>query len=230
MDLSSRFALGIRALDTMSVAQTKNQFTTLFREYGLPLIIRTDNGVPFAHPTAIGGLGQLALWWVRLGIRPEYIHRGKPSENGAHERFHKTLKAAATKPASSSLELQQQRFDEFREEYNSHRPHRSLKDRRPPRDFYSASPRSFPEKLPPLVYPEGALKRRVAPAGTITWHYERIFISSNLAGEDVGIIEEDHDSLSLIYANLHLGQIDPERHVLIPGVRWRHTSNPRTRC
>ena len=226
MDLNSRFVLGIRALDTTSVAQTKKQFITIFREYGLPQVIRTDNGVPFAHPTAIGNLGKLALWWVRLGIRPEHIRPGKPSENGAHERFHKTLKAAATKPASSSLVSQQQRFDDFREEYNTHRPHRSLENRRPPRDFYLNSPRIFPERLPPLIYPENALKRRVASGGTIRWHYDKVFISSNLIGETVGIIEEADNSLRLIYGNLELGTLEPDRKSITPGVRWRNTDLP----
>jgi putative transposase len=226
MDLSSRFILGIRALHTTSVAQTRKQFTTIFREYGLPRVIRSDNGVPFAHPTAIGRLGQLALWWVRLGIRPEHIRPGTPSENGAHERFHKTLKAAATKPASPSLVSQQQRFDDFRDEYNNHRPHRSLDDRRPPRDFYLKSPRVFPERLPSLTYPERALKRRVTSAGTIRWHFERIFISSNMAGDYVGILEEPDNSLKVLYGNLELGTLDSDRNKLTPGVRWRNDLTP----
>lgn len=223
MDLSSRFVLGIRALHTTSVAQTKRQFTTIFREYGLPRVIRTDNGVPFAHPTAIGRLGKLALWWVRLGIRPEHIRPGQPSENGAHERFHKTLKAAATKPASSSLISQQQRFDAFKEEYNTHRPHRSLDDRRPPRHFYSNSSRIFPARLPPLTYPENALERRVTSGGTIRWHYDKVFISSNLVGETVGIIEEADNSLTLVYGNLELGTLDPDLKAIRPAVRWRNS-------
>lgn len=221
LDLSSRFALGIRALCTTSVAQTKKEFTTIFREYGLPRVIRTDNGVPFAHPTAIGNLGKLALWWVRLGIRPERIRPGKPGENGAHERFHKTLKAAATKPSSSSLMLQQKRFDDFREEYNTHRPHSSLDGRRPPGDFYSSSPRIFPKRLPELVYPEEAIKRRVTAVGNIRWHYDKVFVSSNLAGEDVAIIEAEDNTLRLIYGSLELGTLDPDRKKLTAGVRWR---------
>ena len=92
-------------LDSVDI-KTK-AFARLFQEFGLPHVVRTDNGVPFAQPTSLGRLGQLALWWVRLGIRPEYIRPARPSENGAHERFHKTLKEGATKPASSSLDAQQ---------------------------------------------------------------------------------------------------------------------------
>lgn len=221
MDLSSRFILGIRALDTVSVEQTRGQFTRIFREYGLPWVIRSDNGVPFAQHNALGRLGQLALWWVRLGIKPEHIRPGRPSENGAHERFHKTLKAAATKPASASLRSQQQRFDTFQEEYNDHRPHRSLEDRKPPREFYVSSARSFPKKLPPLVYPDRAIMRIVSTSGMIKWRNKSIFISSNMAGDYVGMIEEPDDSFSLLYGNLELGRIDAETTNFTPGVKWR---------
>lgn len=221
MDLSSRFILGIRALDTVSVEQTRGQFTRIFREYGLPWVIRSDNGVPFAQHNALGRLGQLALWWVRLGIKPEHIRPGRPSENGAHERFHKTLKAAATKPASASLRSQQQRFDTFQEEYNDHRPHRSLEDRKPPREFYVSSARSFPEKLPSLVYPDRAIRRIVSTSGMIKWRNKSIFISSNMAGDYVGMIEEPDDSFSLLYGNLELGRIDAETTKFTPGVKWR---------
>lgn len=220
MDLSSRFILGIRALETVAVDKTKAQFTKIFREYGLPRVIRTDNGIPFAQPNAIGRLGQLALWWVRLGIKPEHTRPGRPSENGAHERFHKTLKAATTKPSSPSLNSQQQRFDVFKEEYNDHRPHRSLEKRRPPGAFYVNSERSFPEKLPPLIYPERATMRLVSISGAIKWRNESIFVSVNIAQDYVAILEEADDSFSLVYGNLQLGRLDGETKCFTPEVRW----------
>jgi len=221
MDLSSHFLLGIKALDTTAIENTKREFSRIFREYGLPRVIRTDNGVPFAQPNSIGRLGQLALWWVRLGIKPEHIRPGRPSENGAHERFHKTLKAAATKPASPSLTSQQQRFDDFREEYNAHRPHSSLRGRKPPQEFYERSSTSYSENFPALIYPEGAMLRLVMAGGHIKWRNERIFVSSNLAGDYVAIVEGASDCFSLSYGNLQLGRIDPETNSFIPEVKWQ---------
>jgi len=221
MDLNSHFLLGLRALTTTSIEQTKREFSKIFREYGLPSVMRTDNGVPFAQPNSIGRLGQLALWWVRLGIKPEHIRPGRPSENGAHERFHKTLKAAATRPASPSFTSQQQRFDGFREEYNEHRPHSSLKGRRPPGTFYQPSPRTYLEKLPPLIYQERTMLRLVMTGGNIKWRNERLFLSSNLAGEYVGIIEEAEASFTVNYGNLQLGRIDAETSTFTPEARWR---------
>jgi transposase InsO family protein len=226
MDLNSHFALGIRALDKTSVEPTKQAFIRVFREYGLPQVIRTDNGVPFSQPNAIGRLGKLALWWVRLGIKPEHIRPARPAENGAHERFHRTLKAATAKPASASLKSQQRRFDDFRAEYNDHRPHSSLPSRRPPGDFYARSPKAYPEKLPALEYPDRAIMRLVTFGGQIKWRNQRIFLSSNIVGEHVGISEEPGDSFSVTYGKLQLGRIDAESNEFTPEVRWLETIQP----
>lgn len=168
LDLHSRFLLNCTALETTAVAPTEQIFVRLFREYGLPSVLRTDNGVPFAQPNALGRLGRLAFWWVRLGIRPEHITPARPSENGAHERFHTTLKAAATKPASPSLRSQQRRFDDFRTEYNTHRPHSSLPDHRPPGQFYTNSPRAYNDDPVPATSPQpGIYTREPAPAARV---------------------------------------------------------------
>jgi putative transposase len=220
MDLNSRFVLGIRALDGTSVEQTKSQFVSIFREYGLPGVIRTDNGVPFAHPNALGRLGSLALWWVRLGIKPEHIRPATPSENGAHERFHKTLKAATTKPGSTSFRSQQQRFDAFRGEYNDHRPHSSLANRKPPGEFYVKSPRSYPSPLPPLIYPDSAQLRLVSSIGGIKWRNHTIFLSANMGGEYVGITEDNGNHFRICYGKLQLGRINADRNDFLPEVRW----------
>lgn len=225
LDLYSHFVLGLKALDTTSVDPTMQEFKRIFREYGMPWVIRTDNGIPFAQPNAIARLGQLALWWVRLGIKPEHIRPGRPSENGAHERFHRTLKAAATKPGSTSFSSQQERFDEFVTEYNWHRPHRSLKDRRPPHQSYASSPRPFPEKLPPITYPDQAIMRLVSSTGFIKWRKVSTFLSSNIAGEYVGILEEAED-FTVRFSNLQLGRINPATGTFSPEVRWVDPSDP----
>lgn len=220
MDLHSRFVLGVTALSSTAVGPTQKVFVRLFKEYGLPSVLRTDNGTPFARANALGRLGRLAFWWVRLGIRPEHIKPATPSENGAHERFHRTLKAAATKPASDSLKTQQQRFDEFRSEYNTDRPHRSLPERRPPANFYTNSPRVYPARLPALVYPDESVVRLVNSTGKIKWRNEEIFLSSNLAGNYVGIMEAKEERFSISYGLLELGHIEAETNRFIPGVRW----------
>ena len=98
-------------------------FERVFKEFGLPTAIRTDNGVPFSSPHALFSLSRLSVWWLRLGICIERIKPGNPQQNGRHERMHLTLKNEATKPASFNFLQQQGRFDEFIEGYNNDRPH-----------------------------------------------------------------------------------------------------------
>jgi len=220
MDLKTRFVLCVKALDTTGVREAKREFVRIFSEYGLPRVIRTDNGVPFAQHNGLGRLGSLGFWWVRLGIKPEHIRPATPSENGAHERFHKTLKAAATKPSSSSLRQQQERFDEFLIEYNTHRPHRSLLNRRPPGEFYITSSRTYPKKLPELTYPDGSEMRLVSSSGAIKWRNRSIILSTNIMGDHVGITEAEGDRYSVHYGSLQLGWIMAESGDFKPEVRW----------
>ena len=78
-DHASRYLLCCRHLNTINYDLTKIQFKRTFQEYGLPEVIRTDNGVPFAS-TGFGGLSRLAFWWIRLGIHPERIKPGHPEQ------------------------------------------------------------------------------------------------------------------------------------------------------
>jgi transposase InsO family protein len=220
LDLHTHYLLGCRALETTSVAPTRHTFVRLFREYGLPLVLRTDNGIPFAQPNALGRLGALAFWWVRLGIRPEHITPARPSENGAHERFHKTLKAAATKPASESFASQQRRFDAYRTEYNNDRPHQSLPEHRPPAHLYTSSPRPYPARLPALVYPESSFVRLVDENGSIKWRSQALFLSGNLTGDYVSLTEGEHDIFTIAFGSLELGDFDSNTKRFTPRVRW----------
>lgn len=220
LDLFSHFSLDCAALAATALAPTRQRFEELFREYGLPKVIRSDNGVPFAQPNALGRLGALAFWWVRLGIRPEHTRPAHPAENGAHERFHKTLKAAATRPASASLRAQQRRFDQFRQDYNEHRPHSSLQGHVAPASVYRASPRSYPDRLAPLIYPPTSLVRLVSTSGTIKWHDHPLHLSKNLAGEYVGLAETAAGLYTITYGPLALGELDPHLVRFTARVRW----------
>lgn len=220
LDLHSHYLLDCTALGTTAVVPTRQAFQRVFREYGLPSVIRTDNGVPFAQPNALGRLGSLAFWWVRLGIRPEHITPARPAENGAHERFHKTLKARATRPASPSLIAQQRRFDRFRQEYNTQRPHRSVPGRRPPSSIYTPASRPYPHRLPPICYPETSALRLVDSSGSIKWRTHHLFLSHNIAGDYVSLTETASELVTIAYASLALGDFDPHLNRFIPHIRW----------
>src|SRR3989304_2251787 len=89
-DIYSRYVLEAKALGDQSYEEARGVFERVFEEYGLPEVIRSDNGKPFASRGA-GGLSKLSVWWVLLGIKPEFIAKGHPEQNGVHERMHLTL-------------------------------------------------------------------------------------------------------------------------------------------
>ena len=179
-------------------------FERVFREFGLPLAIRTDNGPPFASIGA-GGLSLLSVWWVKLGISPERIQPGHPEQNGRHERMHRTLKQETMKPPAATLQAQQERFDRFCTTYNVHRPHEAL-GQATPDSFYRSSPRSYPSRIRDMEYPPLTVVRRVRSNGQIRWHSQLVYLSESLIGELVGITEEQ-DSWLVSFGPIPLGRI-----------------------
>jgi transposase InsO family protein len=220
LDACSRYLLGCRAMESTRGHPVIDAFRRVFREYGMPAVIRTDNGPPFGSGAAIARLSPLAVWWIRLGIRPERITPGQPQENGAHERMHRTLKAETTRPAAASWRGQQQRFDLFRMSYNNERPHEAL-GQRAPRELYTASPRPFPKRLPPLEYPPGTDVRRVTSIGQTCWRGTHIFLSSLLAGQDVGIEQVTEQRWTVAFGPLILGHVNAVTSTFEPAVYWR---------
>jgi transposase InsO family protein len=177
----SRFLLGCQALSATRVAQAKPGFTRLFKEFGVPKRIRTDNGVPFATNT-LGRLSRRSAWWVRLGILPEFIAPGKPQQNGRHERMHRRLKAETTRPPARTQRAQQLKCDRFRAEFNYQRRHEAL-DMQTPASRYDPSPRQMPNRLPPLDYPDRFEVRYVSANGGIRWHPQGVNVSHTCIGE-----------------------------------------------
>jgi putative transposase len=228
LDLYSHFLLGCAALTSTAVLTARQRFEGLFQRYGLPEVIRTDNGVPFAQPHALGRLGTLAVWWIRLGVRPEHIPPARPSANGAHERFHKTLKAHTIHAgAAASLGAQQRRFDRFRAEYNTERPHAALADHVPPATLYSAESREYVAKLSPLEYPAGFTVRRVTGGGSFKHRGTWYFLTRALSGEEIALSETADDLLTVSFGPLLLGDLDLRLNRFTGNVRWGNPLTPR---
>jgi len=206
MDHQSRYLCGCEALEGTRLKDTKAAFIKLFREYGLPRRIRSDNGTPFAS-TSCGGLSRLSIWWLRLGILPERIEPGKPQQNGQHERMHRTLKRAATRPPSRSMKAQQRRLDRFSHEYNHQRPHESL-DQQTPASQYSASTRPYPGRLPQMEYPNYYETRQVRYNGLINLRNKQIYISNLLHHETIGLEEVDDGIWSVYFGPIKIGEFN----------------------
>jgi transposase InsO family protein len=213
-DSYSRYLLCCQGLYRPTYSNTKLHFEHVFREYGLPGAVRTDNGAPFAS-VALGGLSSLAVWLVKLGITPERIEPGKPEQNGRHERFHRTLKEATINPPRQTLAEQQRAFDRFKPEYNTERPHEAH-GQKTPASIYQRSSREYPDKLPIIKYPDDSIVRQVRIGGPIKWKGELVYVSKALVGEPVGLRQVDDNLWEVYYSFLLLGILDERLGKIIP--------------
>jgi putative transposase len=200
----TRYLLTCKALRNTRYPGTFRGFEEAFLEYGLPDRIRTDNGVPFGT-IALARLSALSVWFIRLGIYPEYIEPGCPQQNGRHERMHRTLKAEATKPPESSMPRQQRRFDAFQKEYNEERPHEAI-GMATPGSLYQASTKPFPKRLPEITYPPHFIERYVSHNGGIRYHSKRILVTQVLSGQQIGMEELDHGVFNVYFGPVLLGK------------------------
>ena len=205
-DQSSRFLLGCEALESTKEKYAFTVFERIFREYGLPSGIRTDNGVPFASPNALFNLSRLSVWWLRLGIAIERIKPGNPQQNGRHERMHLTLKKEATRPAGKNFLQQQAKFDDFVNEYNYDRPHQALQMKYPS-ELYSKSNRIY-NGLPPLDYPFHDRTVNVTNCGRICIGKNKINLSQVFYGQSVGLKQVDDVTWLVSFIDYDLGYFD----------------------
>ena len=211
-DQASRYLLLCEALESTREAPVFKAFQQLFRERGLPVAIRSDNGLPFASPNGLYNLSRLSVWWLRLGIAIERIKPGHPQQNGRHERMHLTLKKETTRPPGANILQQQARFDDFIREFNAERPHEALA-MKCPAQFYTASLRPY-SGLPELQYPWHDRDILVTACGRICMHRKKINVSSVLAGQKLGIKEVDDGIWLVSFMQYDLGYIDLEQRTL----------------
>ena len=207
-DFASRYLIACEALHSTKETFAFSVFESVFKEFGLPEAIRTDNGVPFASPNALFGLSKLSVWWLRLGIAIERSKPGNPQQNGRHERMHLTLKLETTRPAAQGFLQQQVKFDDFIGCYNNERPHQALA-MRCPAEHYSPSPRSY-GGLPDLDYPFHDKAVTVTTCGRICFNRHKINLSQVFAGQTVGIKQVDEHIWLASFMQYDLGYFDDE--------------------
>lgn len=207
-DSHSRYILKCQGMYRPKGVDVKRVFETAFRQYGLPEVIRSDNGAPFAS-VGLGGLSALSVWWIKLGIRPERIRPGKPYENGSHERMHLTLKKETATPPQKDLRSQLRCMEKFRQEFNLERPHEAL-GQHTPGSIYQVSERTYPFTMKPFVYGKSALKRRVQKRGEISWKGKNVFVSESLAGEEIALTKTTEGKYRVTFHWMDLGVFDEE--------------------
>jgi transposase InsO family protein len=206
-DAHSRYLLRCQVLGRNDAAHVWPVLDAAFREYGLPLALRSDNGPPFAS-TGAGGLSRLSVKVLKAGVRPERIAPGKPQQNGRLERLHLTLLKDTADPPARSLRAQLDRFRAFQRTYNEERPHAAL-DNATPAERYAPSPRRWDGVLREPGYPPEAAVRRVRRNGEIKWRGASVYVHEALAGEPVGLNEDEAGSWTVAYGPVALGVIDP---------------------
>lgn len=213
-DYSSRYLLACEALESNCQLYAFHVFERVFKEYGLPKAIRTDNGVPFSSAYALFGLSKLSVWWLRLGISIERIKPGHPEQNGRHERMHLTFKREATKPPGENLLQQQETFDRFRDEFNTHRPHQAL-NMQCPGERYGLSLKPY-TGIQNVAYPFHDRTVTVTDCGRLCIRGKKINLSRVFAGQDVGVKEVSDKIWLVSFMDYDLGYFDEETKKLEP--------------
>ncbi len=141
--------------------------------------------------------------------------------------MHRTLKAECTRPPGSTRAAQQRRFDAWRTEYNTLRPHEALADATPAA-HYAASPRVYPARLPPLEYPAHYERRRVSRNGGIRWHTRWVNVSHTLGGEVIGFTEIDDGEWDVSFGPLRLGRFQERTYVIEDALGRQQRRRPRS--
>ena len=208
-DAHSRYLLCCTALGRPDEAHVWPRFEAAFYAHGLPKVVRSDNGPPFASRGA-AGLSRLAVKLIKAGVMVERIDPGKPQQNGRHERMHLTLKQETASPPAKSLAEQIERFARFQEIYNNERPHEALGQIPPAQCRYQPSSRGYDGKLRSPDYDEGIAVRKVRRCGVIKWRGREIFVASALKGEPVGLYPIAEDTWLVKYGPIPLGTIKGE--------------------
>lgn len=206
-DAFSRYILSAQVLENTRTETVKAEFLRLFQLYGLPKVIKSDNGSPFASSMAPLRLSTLSACWVALGIELEHSRPGHPQDNAAHERMHKDIEAEVAARTQPNKRAQQAALDLWREEYNNQRPHESLQNRFPA-EVYRRSTRPLPPAPGLIDYGPGFFSRKVSPSGTIKWAGHLVPITTTLAGWEVGLQLASADRLEVWFNYLHIGGID----------------------
>lgn len=202
-DAKSRFVLCCSDTGAERTEAAQSAFEQTFREYGLPLRIRSDNGTPFAS-TGVGGLSRLSVWWIKLGILPERTRPAHPQDNGMHERMHRTLKAETARPARTTMSEQQRAFDRWRCEFNEERPHEAL-GMQTPASQYQSSSRRMPDEIGDPEYPSHFEVRRLHRTGRLKFMKGYVTLGAAIGSETIGLEPVDDGFYQIWFGPIYLG-------------------------
>ncbi len=192
----------------------------LFRQRGLPEAIRIDNGSPFGGTGALG-LSRLTVWWLRLGIRVEFIRPARPGDNAGHEQYHGCYQREVVAAGAPDRPAMQRRSSRWLHHYNHQRPHEAL-EQRTPAEVYRPNRRPYPELLRPLRYPRSWEVRRVRNRGHIKWRGRLRFIGRAFVGQTLGLKSTGVHQWEVYLGRQLIGQLHHQDSGGLRPARWLH--------
>ncbi len=207
-DRYSRKILCAKLMQSKTSVAVRAVMTELFRMYGIPKVIHSDNGAPFAAPNGVLNLTTLSVWWITLGILPDRSLKGHPEQNGSLERMHKDIADEIERKVPGGISANQAVLDAWVKEYNSVRPNEAI-GMKTPDELYTKSERKYTGDYDELEYPIGFLVRKVLKTGQIVLRGIHITIGVSLRGWHVGLKPlDDGHSFHVFIADFLLGTLD----------------------
>ena len=203
----SRYILCAQALDNSRTDTVRAAMSGVFEKHGIPEVIRSDNGSPFAACNSPLGLSRLSAWWLTLGIDLDRIAPGRPDQNGGHERMHRDVASEVECRAQDNPATQQAALDVWRQTFNEERPHEALA-MRVPKDVYQLSSRKYDPAPVELEYPLDYAVRKVSANGMLKIAGHQTILSTALCGYDVGLQPITPERYAVWFCRLRLGELD----------------------
>jgi len=214
-DLKSKYIIDVRLMENMTANAAKAVFEKAFEKYGLPKVIRSDNGTPFATPTGFLGLTTLSAWWMFLGILPDRTDPGCPTQNGSHERMHADLSRDIQAKIPGGVSANQAAINSWIHEYNYVRPHETLR-MQTPSDVYCKSAIHYEGTPDDLEYPIGFQTRRINSRGYVKIDGARVIVSQALYGYTVGLQPTNYKEYLMWFGEYPIGVLDTAISCLSP--------------
>ena len=120
VDCHTREALATSARTNFRAHQVVEELDRIIRLRGKPRSIRVDNGPEFA--------GRMLDQWAYLNkIELDFSRPGKPSDNAYIEAFNSRIRQECLNTSwFLSMADARQRINDWRDDYNRHRPHSAL--------------------------------------------------------------------------------------------------------
>lgn len=215
-DAYSRLILCCVPMRSTELIEVGKVMEKVFRKYGLPEAIRSDNGAPFAS-TGLGGLTKLSVWWIKLGIKHERIEPGSPQQNGRHERMHRTLKKEACESPATTFWGQNSKFKKFVKEFNEQRPHQALENKTPS-EIYVPSMKEYRAHNVEHGFPKFGLDFVfVDRHGKGEFNGKKLTFSPALADEFIDVYSNGKRKWAFAFGPVLLGTLDEKTNKFIRG-------------